>query len=97
MPSAMRPVTIKTGFFDDPPDHQQTLWGVWANTTRSLPKLVTQLDVYYLGLYRKKATSTKAQSVAERLAYRFRLDGKAYVARVLAATRPTPITSLEIN
>jgi hypothetical protein len=25
----MRPVSIKPGFFDDPPDHEQTLWGVW--------------------------------------------------------------------
>lgn len=37
------------------------------------------------------------KSVAERLAYRFKLDGNAYVARVLAATRPTSVVSLEIN
>jgi len=37
------------------------------------------------------------KSVAERLAYRFKLDGKAFVARVLAATRPTPAISVEIN
>lgn len=37
------------------------------------------------------------KSVAERLADRFKLNGKAFVARVLAATRPTPVTSLEIN
>jgi len=35
------------------------------------------------------------KSVAERLANRFKLYG--YVARVLAATRPTPVVSLEIN
>jgi hypothetical protein len=37
------------------------------------------------------------KSVAERLADRFKLDGRAFVARVLAATRPTPVVSLEIN
>jgi len=35
------------------------------------------------------------KGVAERLADRFKLYG--YVARVLAATRPTPVVSLEIN
>jgi hypothetical protein len=35
------------------------------------------------------------KSVAERLANRFKLYG--YVARVLAATRPTHVVSLEIN
>jgi hypothetical protein len=35
------------------------------------------------------------KSVAERLSIRFKLHG--YVDRVLAATKPTPITSLEIN
>jgi len=37
------------------------------------------------------------KGVAERLACRFKLDGKAFCARVLAATRPTPSVSLEIN
>jgi hypothetical protein len=37
------------------------------------------------------------KSVAERLADRFKLNGEAFVARVLAATRPTPAISLEIN
>jgi hypothetical protein len=37
------------------------------------------------------------KSVAERLADRFKLNGKAFVARVIAATRPTPSVSLEIN
>jgi hypothetical protein len=63
---AMRPVSIKPGFFDDPPDHEQTLWGVWANTTKSLPKLVTQLDVYYLGLDRKKATFNQGTAREQR-------------------------------
>lgn len=37
------------------------------------------------------------KSVAERLADRFKLNGKAFCARVLAATRPTPVVSLDIN
>lgn len=37
------------------------------------------------------------KSVAERLAYRCKLDGNAFTARVLAATRPTPVVSLEIR
>ena len=37
------------------------------------------------------------KGVTERLAYRFKLDGKAFCARVLAATRPTSTVSLEIN
>ncbi|MCI0537780.1 MAG: alginate export family protein [Verrucomicrobiales bacterium] len=51
---AVKPVQVKPGFFDDPPDHAQTLWGVWAKRTKGLPKLLTQLDVYYLGLDRKR-------------------------------------------
>ncbi len=62
----MRPVTIKPGFFDDPPDHEQTLWGVWANTTNNLPKPVTQLDLYYLGLNRKKATFNQGTAREQR-------------------------------
>jgi hypothetical protein len=37
------------------------------------------------------------KGVAERLAFRFKLDGKAYVARVLAGTKPTLAVSLEIE
>jgi hypothetical protein len=37
------------------------------------------------------------KNVTERLAYRFKLNGSAYVARVLAATRPTPAVSLFIE
>ena len=37
------------------------------------------------------------KEVSERLAFRFKLDGTAFCARVLAATRPTPAVSLEIE
>lgn len=51
---AMRPVQVKPRFFDDPPDHTQTLWGIWASTKNKLPKVLTQMDFYYLGLDRKR-------------------------------------------
>ena len=35
--------------------------------------------------------------VTERLADRLKLDGKAFAARVLAATKPTPVVSLDIH
>jgi len=51
---ATRPVQTKFGFFDDAPDHGQTLWGAYA--TASIPKVSgTNLDLYYLGLDRKQA------------------------------------------
>jgi hypothetical protein len=37
------------------------------------------------------------KDVAERLADRFKLDGKAFCVRVLAGTRPTPAVSLDIE
>jgi hypothetical protein len=52
---AAKPAQTKPGFFDDSPTPSQTLWGIWATTTESLPKPLTQLDLYYLGLARKEA------------------------------------------
>jgi len=37
------------------------------------------------------------KGVAEKLANRFKLNGEAFVARVLAATRPTSAVSLDIH
>jgi Alginate export len=51
---AVKPVATRNGFFDDPPDHSQTLWGVWATTTNG-PAFVKKLDLYYLGLARNNA------------------------------------------
>jgi len=48
-----------------------------------------------IGTSYRRNVSWKA--VTERLAYRFKLDGKAFCARVLAATRPSPSVSLEID
>lgn len=45
---ALRPVQTNPGFFDDSPDFRQSLWGLYSTWT---PK---HLDVYYLGLDRKR-------------------------------------------
>jgi len=51
---ATKPVQTKFGFFDNAPDHTQTLWGVYA--TAPISKISgTNLDLYYLGLDRKQA------------------------------------------
>jgi Alginate export len=51
---AAKPVVTTPGFFDDPPDHTQTFWGIWA-THKNEQSSVRQLDFYYLGLDRKNA------------------------------------------
>jgi Alginate export len=51
---AAKPVATRNGFFDDVPDHSQTLWGIWATNTSDL-SFVRKLDLYYLGLDRKNA------------------------------------------
>lgn len=52
---AFRPQLIRTGAFDDGIDSSQALWGVWA--TRPIPRrpFWRQVDVYYLGMDRKRA------------------------------------------
>jgi Alginate export len=50
---AVKPVDTRPGFFDDPPDHTQSFWGVYATgAPRPLP---FHVDLYYLGLRRKTA------------------------------------------
>jgi alginate export protein len=51
---ATKPVETKRGFFDDAWDHTRSFWGVYAvGPFRALPK--GRVDLYYLGLDRKKA------------------------------------------
>jgi hypothetical protein len=51
---ATKPVLNGTGFFDAPPDSGTTFWGVYA--VRPLPKTRGgNIDLYYLGLDRKRA------------------------------------------
>jgi Alginate export len=66
---AVRPDLDNPGFFDNQPNHQVGFWGMYA--TRPLPRKVS-LDVYYLGLDRKRATFERgtAQEVRHTLGAR---------------------------
>lgn len=52
---ATKPVETNRGLFDDAANHAQTFWGVYA--VRPLPVLPLQgsVDIYYLGLDKKRA------------------------------------------
>lgn len=51
---ATKPVETKRGFFDDAWDHTRSFWGVYATgPLRGLPN--AKVDLYYLGLDRKRA------------------------------------------
>jgi len=52
---AVKPAQTKPGVFDDAPDPAQTLWGVYAATTKKIPSFLKELDLYYFGLDRKRA------------------------------------------
>jgi len=55
---ATKPVLNGTGFFDAPPDHGTTFWGVYA--VRPVPKIKGgNIDLYYLGIDRKQAVFDK--------------------------------------
>lgn len=51
---ALRPVRTRAGAFDDTPDNRQSLWGVYA-TSKEKAYWGGTLDIYYLGLDRKRA------------------------------------------
>ena len=51
----VKPDLSQPGYFDDYPDHTQTLWGAYGTTTEHLPRFMRQVDLYYLGLDRKSA------------------------------------------
>jgi len=50
--AAARLVKLRPGFFDDPPDHEQTFWGA-AVSRRSFPWKSSQVGLYYLGIDRR--------------------------------------------
>jgi len=76
---ALRPDKDNPGFFDNVPNHAVSFWGVYS--TRALPRKTT-LDVYYLGLDRRKATFERgtAQEVRHSLGAR--------VSRAIATEKP---------
>lgn len=51
---ALKPVETDTGVFDDDPDHARTFWGLYAVGPLRLLK-DANIDLYYLGLDRKRA------------------------------------------
>jgi hypothetical protein len=55
---ALRPREDNLGFFDDQPNHQVGLWGVYASRPAP-PK--TSVELYYLGLDKKQATFQRAR------------------------------------
>src|SRR5262249_32003612 len=50
-----KPVKTKPGFFDDSPDHAETFWGVYAVRPLSILPFKGRVDLYYLGLDKKRA------------------------------------------
>ncbi len=76
---AVRPDLDNPGFFDNAPNHAVGFWGVYA--THALPHN-TSLELYYLGLDRKRATFERgtAQEVRHSLGAR--------ISRPVATERP---------
>lgn len=52
---ATRPVQNNPGFFDDPPQHAFAFWGAYATHRSSSGTTKPSVDLYYLGLDRKRA------------------------------------------
>jgi hypothetical protein len=52
---ALKPVETNTGFFDDAPDHARTFWGVYAVRPLTMVPSGGNIDLYYMGLDRKRA------------------------------------------
>jgi len=73
---ATKPVQSKLGIFDDAPDSSQTFWGLYAS--RPLTPAVTgfHLDLYYLGLDRKRARFVQGTAREQRHSVGTRLWGK---------------------
>jgi hypothetical protein len=72
---AVRPAETARGIFDDSPDHTRTFWGVYG--VRSLP-IIPQghVDLYYLGLDRKRATFDAGSGREQRHSAGARVWGK---------------------
>ncbi|MFN8001074.1 MAG: alginate export family protein [Acidobacteriota bacterium] len=52
---ASKPVQTKRGFFDDAANHAQTFWGIYAVRPWAALPLKGRVDLYYLGLAKKRA------------------------------------------
>lgn len=68
-------VETRPGFFDDAPDHAQTFWGVYA--VRPLKFLSEgNIDLYYLGIDRKRARFNQGTARERRHSIGMRLWGQ---------------------
>jgi hypothetical protein len=73
---ATKPVQTNRGVFDDSPDHARSFWGVYAvRPIRLLPG--GHIDLYYLGLDRKRAVFDKGIGREQRHSIGTRLWGEA--------------------
>ena len=71
---ATKAAETDVGFFDDSPDHRRSFWGVYA--TRPVHALRgSNLDVYYLGLDRKRTTFDQGSGREQRHSVGARLWG----------------------
>jgi len=71
---ATKPVETNGGFFDDSPDHARSFWGIYS--TRPVAKLRNgNIDLYYLGLDRKRATFNQGAAREQRHSIGARLWG----------------------
>ena len=68
---ALRPDLDNFGFFDNAPDHAVGFWGAYAS--RSSPSKMA-LDVYYMGLDRRQATSERGTAQEVRHSFGARLS-----------------------
>jgi len=72
---ATKPVQTNRGFFDDYPESSQTFWGLYASgPLADIPGL--NLDLYYLGLDRKRARFEQGVGREQRHSAGARLWGK---------------------
>jgi len=71
---ATKPAETNPGIFDDYPDHARSFWGIYS--TRPVPKLKKgNIDLYYLGLDRKRATFNQGTAREQRQSVGARLWG----------------------
>lgn len=73
---ALKPVETEPGVFDDDPDHARTFWGIYAVGPLRLFK-EAGIDLYYLGLDRKRARFDQGIATELRESVGARISGRA--------------------
>lgn len=72
---ALKPVETEPGVFDDDPDHARTFWGIYAVGPLRLFK-EAGIDLYYLGLDRKRARFDQGIATELRESVGARISGR---------------------